>query len=52
MRKRHYPNIYPLDEQTQQWIIWAEKKINWLDPLMCVPDYIFTEHDLKQYVKL
>ncbi|BFM44011.1 hypothetical protein CFS9_26520 [Flavobacterium sp. CFS9] len=41
----------PLDEQTQQWIIWAEKKINWIDPLICAPDDIFTKHDLKQYKK-
>ncbi|MCV2486500.1 hypothetical protein OD917_16320 [Flavobacterium sp. SH_e] len=41
----------PLDDQTQQWIIWAEKKINWMDPLIRAPDDIFTEHDLKQYKK-
>lgn len=41
----------PLDEQIQQWIIWAEKKINWMDPLIRAPDDIFTEHDLKQYKK-
>jgi hypothetical protein len=41
----------PLDEKTKQWIIWAEKKINWMDPLICAPDDIFTEHDLKQYKK-
>jgi hypothetical protein len=37
----------PVDEQTQQWIMWAEKKINWMDPLICAIDDIFTEHDLK-----
>lgn len=41
----------PVDEKTQQWIMWAEKKINWIDPLICAFDDIFTEHDLKQYKK-
>lgn len=41
----------PLDEETRQWIIWAEKKINWMDPIICAPDDIFTEYDLKQYKK-
>lgn len=41
----------PLDEHTQQWILWAEKKINWMDPLVGTPDDIFTESDLKQYKK-
>lgn len=41
----------PPDEQTCQWITWAEKKINWMDPLVAAPDDIFTEDDLRQYKK-
>ncbi|UUW08695.1 hypothetical protein NLG42_21645 [Flavobacterium plurextorum] len=39
----------PLDEQTRQWIVWAEQKINWMDPLLDTPDEIFTNHDLEHY---
>jgi len=38
----------PLDEQTRQWIVWAEQKINWMDPLLDAPE-IFTDHDLEHY---
>lgn len=41
----------PLDEKIRQWIVWAEKKINWMDPLVGTPDDIFTESDLTQYKK-
>jgi hypothetical protein len=40
-----------LDEQTKHWIAWAEQKINWMDPLICTPDDIFTTYDLTQYKK-
>lgn len=56
IKLRNYVNAVlqradPLDEQTRQWIVWAEKKINWMDPLVGTPDDIFTESDLKQYKK-
>lgn len=41
----------PLDEKIRQWIVWAEKKINWMDPLVGTPDDIFIESDLAQYKK-
>ena len=41
----------PMNEQIQQWIIWAEKKINWMDPLVGASDDIFTAYDLKEYKK-
>ena len=51
---RHYVRAVkdqagPLDEQTRKWVLWAEQKINWIDPLVAAPDDIFTDHDLEHY---
>lgn len=41
----------PMDGQIEQWIVWAEKKISWMDPLLGTSDEIFTDYDLEHYKK-
>ncbi|CAI2768160.1 hypothetical protein [Flavobacterium collinsii] len=38
-------------EKQKQWLDWAKAKINWMDPLVNEKDAIFTDNDLKEYLK-